>query len=467
MGIRLGKTPPRGRDFRLAAWFFTGCLTMLAAPLFLLSGCQGVEHSLQALRQLLWVEGDKGAQEAEEETLPPRFGGLPSGRLQPGDALADPSSLAVQTGAIAPQDTVDSLLTGNGLTPGQVQEVLAAAGQENSLARIGEGRRYEVAAGREGLRRFLLQLDGERRLRIYRTRQGALRARVEQIPYDVQAVRLEGKIQGSLFETVAEGGATPAVAMEIADIFSYVIDFHKELREGDKLQVLLERRALDGEGAGFGRILAAKLTVRGKEHTAFHYGGSGDYYSAQGETLRRAFLRAPLRYTRVSSRFSHARFHPILMRTRPHYGVDYAAPAGTPVHSVAEGVVAWAGPRGEAGNTIRIIHPGWYETSYFHLSRFAEGIRPGRKVRQGEVIGYVGATGLATGPHLDYRIVHRGRPIDPLAAELPSGWPLLEEKRVEFRRAVQEMEAGWAKAPLLEAPDGEVASASAAERPLF
>ena len=470
MGIQLGgPVPPAVERLSPSLRFllFSGVFILVSVS-FLLGGCQAVDGSLQTLRAFFRGEGDKGVRELAEadEAPPPRFSGLPSGQHLPDDALADDPSVSVQTGAFAAQDTVESLLTGNGLTSAQVHELVSAAPPDHPLSRVGEGRRYEVALGKDGLRRLVLQLDEERRLRIYRTRKGGLRVQTERIPYDLQVVRLRGKIQGSLFETIAKAGGSPSVAMSVADIFGFVVDFHKELQEGDQIDALIERRSLEGKAGGFGRILAAKLTVRGKERAAFLFEPTGDYYSGEGETLRRAFLRSPLRYTRITSRFSHARFHPILMRTRPHYGVDYAAPMGTPVQAVAEGVVAWAGPRGEAGNMVRILHPGWYETSYFHLSRFGGGIRAGRKVRQGEVIGYVGATGLATGPHLDYRITHRGAPIDPLTAALPSGWPLPAPQRAEFRRAVQQREAEWAQAPGLESADA-VASAAAKEQPLF
>lgn len=468
MGIQLGgPVPPTGEKWSSALrLFLCSCLFIFVSVPLLLGGCQVVDGPRQLVQSFFRSGGDKGAQEFAEVGSPPQFDGLPSGRLQPDDALADDSSVSIQTGRLAARDTVESLLTGNGLAPGQILEFISAAPPSYPLSRVGEGRRYEVAKGKDGLRRFVLQLDEERRLRVYRAREGTLRARTERIPYDLQVVRVRGKIRGSLFETVAKAGASPSVAMGVADIFSFVVDFHKELQEGDQLDALIERRSLEGRAVGFGRILAAKLTVNGKERGAFLFEPTGDYYSGEGETLRRAFLRSPLRYTRITSGFSHARLHPILMRTRPHYGVDYAAPTGTPVHAVAEGVVAWAGPRGEAGNMVRLLHRGQYETSYLHLSRFGRGIRAGRKVRQGEVIGYVGATGLATGPHLDYRIAHRGGPIDPLTANLPLGWPVSAQKRDGFRRLVQQREAEWAQALELESADA-VASAAAKEQPLF
>ncbi|MBI3127269.1 MAG: peptidoglycan DD-metalloendopeptidase family protein [Candidatus Tectomicrobia bacterium] len=467
MAIQLGRISPQGEKkvpaFRHLLLF--GFLVLGPVP-FLLGGCQTLDAPLQALLGYFRSEGDKGASEQAEIPSPPQFGALPSGRLQPDDAQPDDGSVSIQTGSFAPQDTVESLLRGNGLGPGQIQEVIAAAPAGYPLSRVGEGRSYEVAIGREGLLRLMFQLDDERRLRAYRTRRGHLRVRPERIPYDVEVVRLQGKIQGSLFETVARAGASPLVAMAVADIFGYVVDFHKELQEGDQIDILIERRSLHGKEEGFGRILAAKLAIGGRERSAYFFEPAGAYYSAQGETLRRSFLRSPLRYTRISSGFTGARFHPLLKRVRAHYGVDYAAPIGTPVRAVADGLVVLAGPQGEAGNMVRLVHQGQYETSYLHLSRFAKGIRAGRKVSQGDVIGYVGSTGLSTGPHLCYRIVRRGKPLDPISGDLPAGWPLPADQRAGFRRAVQQREAEWAEAPLLESA-GAVASADATKPPAF
>jgi murein DD-endopeptidase MepM/ murein hydrolase activator NlpD len=182
------------------------------------------------------------------------------------------------------------------------------------------------------------------------------------------------------------------------------------------------------------------------------------YYTPAGKTLRRAFLRSPLKYTRISSRFTKRRFHPILKRVRPHLGVDYAAPKGTPVRAVAAGSVVWARWKGAAGKMVRLRHDRGYTTGYLHLSGFAKGMRPGKKVAQGRVIGYVGSTGLSTGPHLDFRIKRFGNPIDPLSAGSPAGKSMPRKFREEFRRVVRDRYAQFKRAPMLR-PSAEVVAA--------
>ncbi|MEE8184546.1 MAG: peptidoglycan DD-metalloendopeptidase family protein, partial [Acidobacteriota bacterium] len=253
-------------------------------------------------------------------------------------------------------------------------------------------------------------------MRIYRNREGAFRSRMEQIPYEIKLVRLNVTVRVSFMRSIVEAGGSPQIAMEMAEIFEWVIDFHKDLNEGDRIDALIERRFLYGRPSGFGRILSARFAVGKKTHEAVYFArGSEVYYTPEGKSLRRAFLRSPLRYTRISSRFSKRRLHPILRRYRPHYGVDYAAPRGTPVRAVADGQVVWASWKGAAGKMVRIRHERSYTTEYLHLSGFARGMRRGKRVAQGKVIGYVGSTGLSTGPHLDFRIKHFGRPVDPIS----------------------------------------------------
>ena len=176
--------------------------------------------------------------------------------------------------------------------------------------------------------------------------------------------------------------------------------------------------------------------------------------------MRRAFLRSPLRFTRISSRFSHKRFHPILKRYRPHYGVDYAAPSGTPVRTVSDGVITSAGWKGAAGKTIQIRHKGGHKTSYLHLSRIRRGVKKGRRVRQGEIIGFVRSSGLSTGPHLDFRMKRHNKPIDPLKAALPSGFPVPSKDAADYRRLVELRNEQWKTAPYLVDRNKMVASKS-------
>lgn len=354
-----------------------------------------------------------------------------------GAPKADP--LTVRAGKFSRTDTVIGVLLAQGLRYSEIQRILATRKRGRVFSRVRAGRRYAVKKRGEEFHEFILHLNGERRLRVSRAPAGGLTAREEPIPYDVRVVRIQSRIHRSLDQAISDGGGAPVLAGRLGDIFAYVVDFHKDLQRGDEVKMLVERRSLGDEFVGYGKILAAELTVRGVRHAAVYFDHKGGgYYDFRGESLKRAFLRSPLRYTRVSSRFARRRLHPVLKRYRPHLGVDYAAPRGTPVHAVADGVVTWAGRKGPAGKMVRLRHGGGYRTAYLHLYRYARGIRRGRKVVQGQLIGYVGSTGLSTGPHLDYRISRRGRYLDPLKAKLPSGMPLPRALRPAFQRVLDE-----------------------------
>jgi murein DD-endopeptidase MepM/ murein hydrolase activator NlpD len=246
----------------------------------------------------------------------------------------------------------------------------------------------------------------------------------------IELRRLEGAIEGSLVRTLGKLGAPAEVAYAMADVLRWDVDFTRDLQPGDRFRVLYEQVLLDGADHRTGAILAAELWNRGRLLEAYRF--DEGYYDGEGRPLRKMFLRAPLTFNRISSGFTHRRFHPVLQRYSPHYGVDYAAPVGTPVHSTADGVVTFVGWDRGGGNTVKIRHPNEYLSAYLHLSRFAKGMQRGSRVRQGEVIGYVGATGLATGPHLDYRVQHRGRWIDPLSIKSVPAEPIARSELPAF-----------------------------------
>jgi len=239
----------------------------------------------------------------------------------------------------------------------------------------------------------------------------------------IEVVQLEGKIEYSLYESMMECADSPQLALQLAEIFAWQIDFLTECREGDTFNILVEKQHR-GDFYRWGKVLAAEYEGELlSTHTAILFedpAGHTDYYTEEGDSLRKAFLRAPLNYKYISSYFSKNRLHPILRIWRPHLAIDYAAPTGTPVSTIGGGTVIYAGWKGGYGNYIQIRHPNNYVTGYGHLSRFAKGLKSGQKVEQGEIIGYVGATGLATGPHLDFSISKNGAKVDFLKLELPA-----------------------------------------------
>lgn len=261
-----------------------------------------------------------------------------------------------------------------------------------------------------------------------------LRATFARLPVRVEARSIRAEISSSLWNAMAEADATPELALRLADIYAWTVDFFG-LEKGDKFFARFDEEYIDSVPIGLGRIYAARY-VHGKD-TIGAYGFEQDsaftYWDQQGRSLRKAFLKAPLNFSRISSSFSYGRLHPILKIVRPHTGVDYAAPAGTPVVALGDGKVVEKGYKGGGGNTVKIRHNSVYTTGYLHLSRFAKGIEVGRHVRQGEVIGYVGSTGLATGPHLDFRVWRNGSPMDPLRLESPSVAPLDSALRPAFQ----------------------------------
>lgn len=279
-----------------------------------------------------------------------------------------------------------------------------------------------------------VRADAETRLHFARAADGWSTS-AETIRWTPQVVRVAGDISASLYDaldkqipdSVLGGAERMRLAWDIADIYDWKVDFTRDLQPGDHFQFLVERLVSDEGEVRFGRVIASDLTAGGESLTAFRFtakGGRSEFYDAKGVSLRQAFLRVPLEFRRISSTFTSARFHPVLGIVRKHEGTDYAASAGTPVRAVSDGVVLRAGKAGGYGNLIEMRHRGGISTRYGHLRAFAKGIRTGAHVTMGQVIGYVGMTGLATGPHLHYEFRMNGVAKDSRTVRLPGGWPL-------------------------------------------
>lgn len=242
-------------------------------------------------------------------------------------------------------------------------------------------------------------------------------------------------IETSLWDAMMAGGLHPALTGELSVIFAWTVDFFG-LQKGDNFKVVYEEFFIDGKSLGAGRIYGAQFNRTGSTITAipFIQDGKESYFDIDGNSLRKAFLKAPLEFSRISSHFSSARMHPILRIIRPHYGVDYAAPIGTPVKAIGDGRVTAATNEGASGRMVRIQHNSVYATGYMHLSRFGDGIAPGKIVKQGDIIGYVGSSGLSTGPHLDFRFYMNGSPVDPLKVDAPPVEPISEVNKPKFEK---------------------------------
>lgn len=265
---------------------------------------------------------------------------------------------------------------------------------------------------------------------------GVFQATTEDIPYTVEIVSAKGTITDSLFETAQSVGVEDKLTLKLADIFSSDIDFATDIQKGDSFSLVYEKRSLDGEDAGSGKILAAKFTNNGNVYTAFRY--NDKFYNEEGQSMARQFLKSPLNYSRVSSGYSYSRKNPVTKQIRPHRAIDYAARSGTPVIATADGKVMTAGSKGGLGITVELKH-GSYLTQYGHLSKIAKGIKNGAEVTQGDVIGYVGSTGNSTGPHLQYAMFENGNPVNPLTADFPRNEPIPDTEKDSFLAVKNEL----------------------------
>jgi len=332
-------------------------------------------------------------------------------------------------------DTVGSMFARLGVDDPEALEFLRTDALARSVYQIKPGRPVTVKTDADGRLATLRFVDGKgERLSIVRDATG-FRSRAEAAPTSVRWKVASGEIRSSLFGAADDAGLPDAVTLQLADVFSGDIDFYHDLRRGDGFRVVYEMRYVDGEPVGPGKVVAAEFDNGKRTLRAFLWrdeDGSEAYYSENGAAMRRSFLRSPMEFSRVTSGFSNARFHPILQSWRAHNGVDYAAPVGTPVRATGSGKVTFAGFQNGYGNVIELKHAGVYTTLYAHLSKIVPRVRAGARVTQGEVIGFVGQTGWATGPHLHFEFRAGAEQRNPLTVALPSGEPLPAAHRAAF-----------------------------------
>ena len=320
---------------------------------------------------------------------------------------------------------------------GQIHELVSAIKPVFNLKRSHPGDTYSLACDTAGtIRRFEYHPNMEEVVVVER-KEGRLTALKEKVPLDRDVRSLGAEITSSLYEALMDRGERPELVYAFADIFGWDIDFSVDPRKGDRIALVYETYRKDGAFVKYGRILAAGYRSRKKIYKAVFYedaAGHADYYTPDGKSVRKMFLKSPLHFRRISSRFSHRRFHPVLRRYLPHYGVDYAASIGTPVQATADGVVLFCARKGPNGKMVKIKHGSRYSTYYLHLSRYGRGIRKGAHVKQGQIIGYVGSTGRSTGPHLDYRFKRDGRFLDPMKISVPAAAPVKSVYKRDFEQ---------------------------------
>lgn len=346
--------------------------------------------------------------------------------------------------------TVSDILSKYGFSAADIHKLRTDVKPVYDLAKIKAGQQLRLYVLPDGsITRIEYEIDPENYV-VIRKKDGTYRAEKKILPYMSETHIIWGIIEDNLPNAITRAGEQEVLGYELAEIFAWDIDFYTDLRKGDSFKILFEKKFLKGAFAGYGPILAAEFTNQGKTFKALRYTypdtKKADYFTPHGQSLRKEFLKSPIRYARITSRFSYRRLHPIRKVYRPHYGVDYAANPGTPVQATADGTVVFAGWNGLSGRMIRIRHKNRYETMYLHLRKCF--VKKGDKVKGGETIGEVGSSGESTGPHLDYRIKYAGRYINPLAHRFQPVEPLRPEFREDFRLVAAKYELAL-EAPLV------------------
>ncbi|WP_223456996.1 peptidoglycan DD-metalloendopeptidase family protein [Pseudomonas sp. A-R-26] len=332
-------------------------------------------------------------------------------------------------------DTLSTLFEKVGLPATSVREILASDKQAKQFSQLKHGQKLEFELSPDGqLTNLHSKLNDLESISLTKNEKGYTFNRITAKP-TVRSAYVHGVINSSLSQSAARAGLSHSLTMDMASVFGYDVDFAQDIRQGDEFDVIYEQKVVNGKAVGTGPILSARFTNRGKTYTAVRYTnkqGNSSYYTADGNSMRKAFIRTPVDFARISSKFSMGRKHPILNKIRAHKGVDYAAPRGTPIKAAGDGKVLLAGRRGGYGNTVVLQHGNTYTTLYGHMQGFAKGVKTGGTVKQGQVIGYIGTTGLSTGPHLHYEFQVNGVHVDPLGQKLPMADPIAKAERPRF-----------------------------------
>ncbi|MBI4608248.1 MAG: M23 family metallopeptidase [Candidatus Rokubacteria bacterium] len=361
-----------------------------------------------------------------------------TGLVTPTHELPPPALAVVET-VLEPGETVEAVLLRTRLERPEIAAIVGALSRGVDMRRVQPGERLLVTRAPDGR---LLDVTYRRTLvERYEVRQESAGWRAHRVltPVETRIAAVAGTLEGSLFASMDRLDESPALTAKFVNLFEWDFDFAADSLPGDRFRLLVEKQHARGDFVGYGDILIAQYQSVGRRTlTAVAFpgaGGKSSYFDAEGRSVRKMFLRAPLDFTRITSGYSHARRHPILGGVRPHLAIDYGAPAGTPVRAVADGVVQASGWNGGNGLSITLRHARGYKTMYNHLA--AVNVRPGQRVRQRQVIGRVGSTGLSTGPHLDYRVIKHGRYVNPLGERFVPGSPVPPERRTAFGRHLE------------------------------
>lgn len=392
---------------------------ILLAVFFLAAGCGGRQAGMQ----------EETAAAATEEVASAGFWGFCE------------DSLSVEENRVRSGDFFSTILMRNGISAQDAYNLSDASDSIFDVASIRIGNTYRVWKNGSGAAEYLAYDIDRMKSVVFRCREPYSVWFVEK-PVLTETKYADVTIRSSLWNDMIAAGAPPLLILSLSDIYAWTVDFFG-LQEGDRFRVVYDEKTCEGSVVAVDTVRYALFTSRGQDYPAVmfdQHDGGNIYWNEKGESMRKAFLKAPLHYSRISSGFSYARRHPVTRRVQPHTGVDYAAPKGTPVVTIGDGVVTSAKYEGAGGNVVRIRHNSVYSTAYLHLSRYGSGIRAGKRVKQGDVIGYVGSTGRSTGPHLDFRVWKNGSPINPLKMQSPPAEPLKQENMEAFRAVLAQYE---------------------------
>jgi len=358
---------------------------------------------------------------------------IPEPRVEYGIVV---DSFEVVKDEVKANENLSTILLQYNLDMGTIEQLVQKAAGTFDVRKIRKGNKYTVLLTNDSVRRahYFIYESSPTQYVIFEAGDSLhVHSGEKEIIKKIRTA--SGTISSSLWNTMQEMNANPNLTIALSEIFAWTIDFYA-IQKGDNFTAIYEELFVDGEPVGLGNILSARFKHNGKDNFAFRFvqGETADYFDEKGQSVRRAFLKSPLKFSRISSRFSNSRLHPVLRIRRPHHGVDYAAPKGTPVHTIGSGTVTDVRYAGGAGRMIKIRHNSTYSTAYLHLSGYAKGIRAGAHVQQGQVIGYVGSSGLSTGPHLDFRFYKNGTPVDPLKVESPPSLPVKKELMGDYTK---------------------------------
>jgi murein DD-endopeptidase MepM/ murein hydrolase activator NlpD len=398
---------------------------------------------------------DPGAAQEAEADQPGADPGAEAGTAAAGEAAVEPGAGEGRwiEGEVQDGDSMGRILRREGMTPPEADELIRTLQEHMDLRVIRPGQTYRVrfdAGGR--LETFEFDVSRTTRVRAERDASGKMVGRADKASTELRIEEIGGRIESSLYASMKSAGEDAALVSFFVDVFAYDIDFFTETHSGDSFRMLVEKEYLDDTFLRYRRVLAAEYRGKAGSYDAFWWSGAGSdegrYFNRAGESLEKSLLKTPLKFARISSRFNLKRMHPVLHRQRAHLGVDYAAPTGTPVWAAADGRIVARGDLGGAGNCVILQHDNGLQTVYMHLSKFERGQSLGQRVKSKTVIGYVGATGLATGPHLHFGVKQRGQYVDPSTLKMARGPGVPRKHRPQFKAETERLAERLARIPV-------------------